>query len=71
MIELLAASHVKLVTLVLLYIFSGEVKLETRAFESDIDCKIAAAQRVEEIQKDPRFDGGFGAWCVELPGQKS
>ena len=71
MIEIIAATHLKLVTLVILFIFSGEVRLETKAYETDIDCKIAAAKRVQEIQEDPRFDGGFGAWCVELPGQKS
>lgn len=59
------------IILVILYLWSGQVKLEQEAYKDDISCRLAAAKRVAEIQKDPRFEGGFGAWCVAVSGEKN
>lgn len=64
-------THVKIVAMLLIYLWSGEVKIEQKAFDTEVECKLAVAKRVQEIQKDPRFDGGFGAWCFEKPGDHS
>jgi hypothetical protein len=57
--------------LVLLYVFNGQLVLEKPGFESMSSCVARGNSRIEELQKDPRFDGGLFAQCVELPGQKS
>lgn len=59
------------ILLVILYLWAGQVKLEQEAYKDEISCRLAAAKRVEAIQKDPRFDGGFGAWCVAVNGDKN
>jgi hypothetical protein len=54
------------VLLVMLYLWSGQVKLEQQPFKNIEECQIKAGKITEELTKDPRFEGGFGAWCVEL-----
>lgn len=58
------------VLMILLYLWAGDVKLDQEAYRNEAECQIAAAKRVAEIQKDPRFEGGFGAWCIQLPEKK-
>lgn len=64
-------SHITIIAMLLVYLLGGDVKVEQKAFNSEAECKIAVAKRVQEIQKDPRFEGGFGAWCFEKPGNHS
>lgn len=64
-------SHVKIIAMLLVYLMAGDVKVEEKRFSDEVECKIAVAQRVKEIQADPRFQGGFGAWCFEVPGNHS
>jgi len=56
--------------LVLLYVFNGQIILEKPAFETMESCTAKGAVRIDELQKDPRFDGGLFAKCIELPGSK-
>jgi hypothetical protein len=49
-----------------LYIWKGEVVLEQKPMK-DIDVCIEKGQaRIEEVQKDPRFDAGLFADCFPM-----
>lgn len=59
------------ILLVLLYLWRGDVVLEKDVHKTLEACQASAAKRVQEIQEDPRFVGGFGAWCIKVPVDKS
>lgn len=54
------------ILLVLLYIWKGQVTLEQKAFDSEAACIEAGQARIEEQQKDPRFDAGLFADCIPV-----
>lgn len=59
------------VLLVLLYLWKGEVKLETKQFESMEECVKSGNVYAQSLAKDPRFEDGLYADCIPLvPGQK-
>ncbi len=59
------------VFLILLYVWKGSVALKQVPAPTLEACKAGAPKVVEELQKDPRFDGGLYATCLELPAQEA
>lgn len=59
------------IILILLFIWNGDLKLE-RSSHRDLDaCIEAGNKRIEEQQKDPRFDRGLFADCITLRVQEA
>ena len=56
---------------ILLFLWGGQVKLEQYPYRTQSECEEAIQKRIQEIEKDPQYDGGFGAWCVPLRDLKA
>lgn len=52
------------ILLVLVYLYSGEVKMEVQAFKDVESCIKAGHARIEKQIQDPKFDAGLFADCV-------
>lgn len=59
------------VVLVLLYIWSGQVKLEQIPTASQDACEALGQAKIEKLVEDPRFDGGLFAGCIPLKVQEA
>mgnify|MGYP001605013434 CR=1 FL=1 len=64
-------THLKVYTMVLVFLFAGEVKVERKSFDTAEHCLEQPQERMDSLVKDPRFEEGIGAWCIEEQGQKS
>ena len=49
-----------------LYIYSGEVTLEQHVSKDVDECKAIVARETSKLVKDPNFDGGLWAGCVQV-----
>lgn len=51
---------------VLLYVLSGQVILEKIPATDLADCQIKAGKRIEQLNENPKLDGGLYAGCVAV-----
>lgn len=55
--------------LLLLYIYRGVPVLEQIPHKNQAECEVAAISRAKELDKDPYFDYGIAAYCIDLKVQ--
>lgn len=51
--------------LILLYLWAGDVKLEQIPTASVTACEKAFEARIEELEKEPKFENGLYATCIQ------
>ena len=59
------------VILLLVYLSSGEIVIEQKAFNKMEDCEVAGVKRVREISEHSRFEGGILATCVPAKAREA
>ena len=56
-------------TLILVFILNNQLIVEQKVYQTLAECVAAGNTRIEEQSKDPKFERGLFADCIELPGQ--
>ena len=55
---------IKIIALVI-YILSGELKIEQKQYDSKVECILQAGKRMTEVEKLPGYEEGVYAACIE------
>ena len=56
-------------TLILVFILNGQVIVEKSTYPTLDECMAKGNAKIEAQFKDPKFERGLFADCIELPGQ--
>lgn len=52
------------IIMLLVYILDGQLMVEQKPFDTKEDCHLAAGQRVDMLNNNPKMEAGLLALCV-------